>query len=181
MSVRSADEVLAFWFDELKPKHHWSKNPELDRMIVKRFHDTHQAACAGELFSWRSRLAGRLAEIIVLDQFSRNMFRDTPRAFTQDFPALVLSQEAVGSGAFDAVPDDQRAFCLMPYMHSESRLIHSEALVLFREFAPGNLDFELKHKRIIDRFGRFPHRNKILGRESTAEELEFLSKPGSSF
>jgi uncharacterized protein (DUF924 family) len=123
-----------------------------------------------------------LAEIIVLDQFSRNVYRDTPAAFAQDSLALALSQEAVQSGALNALTETERTFLLMPYMHSESRAIHVQAERLFKVHAPAtNYDFELKHKLIIDRFGRYPHRNAILGRASTPEELVFLEQPGSSF
>jgi uncharacterized protein (DUF924 family) len=125
---------------------------------------------------------GRLAEIIVLDQFSRNVWRDTPRAFAQDALALALAQELVASGQDRSLPVAQRSFAYMPYMHSESALIHEQAVALFSQ--PGMADtlrFELQHKAIVDRFGRYPHRNAILGRSSTAKELAFLSGPGSSF
>lgn len=118
----------------------------------------------------------------MLDQFSRNVYRDTARAFAQDALALALAQELVARGQDRSLPTAQRVFAYMPYMHSESAVIHEQALVLFAQ--PGmenNLDFERRHKAIIDRFGRFPHRNAVLGRTSTAEELAFLSEPGSSF
>jgi uncharacterized protein (DUF924 family) len=124
----------------------------------------------------------RLAEIIVLDQFSRNMYRDTPQSFAYDVIALVLAQEAVAQGAHRELALPKRSFVLMPYMHSESLLVHEQAMQLFDQ--PGledDLDFERRHKSIIERFGRYPHRNAILGRTSTAEELEFLKQPGSSF
>jgi uncharacterized protein (DUF924 family) len=134
------------------------------------------------LFEWRATPEGRLAEIIVLDQFSRNLFRDSPLAFASDDMALVLAQEAVRTGADQALPQQQRLFLYMPYMHSESRRIHAIALSLFESLGLAeNLQYERAHKAIIDRFGRFPHRNAVLGRESTAEELEFLRQPGSSF
>ena len=141
-----------------------------------------EAAARCELFAWRATPEGRLAEIVVLDQFSRNVWRDTPRAFAQDALALALAQELVASGQDRSLPVAQRRFAYMPYMHSESALIHGQAVALFSQ--PGledNLRFEHAHKAIIDRFGRYPHRNAILGRESTAEELAFLSGPGSSF
>lgn len=137
----------------------------------------------GELYGWRKTAHGRLAEIIVLDQFSRNMYRDQPQSFAADPMALVLAQEAVFLGADKKLKTPQeQAFLYMPYMHSESEIIHEVALDLFSQ--PGlenNYAFELKHKEIIDRFGRYPHRNDILGRQSTAEELAFLKEPGSSF
>ena len=141
-----------------------------------------ERAAQAELQDWRSTAQGRLAEVIVLDQFSRNVYRDTARAFAQDALALVLAQELVASGQDRSLPLAQRSFAYMPYMHSESALVHAQAALLFDQ--PGmedTLRFELRHKAIIDRFGRYPHRNTILGRESTAEELAFLSEPGSSF
>lgn len=182
MPSTNATDILDFWFKEITPEQWWKADPEFDRIIASRFLPILQQAAQGELFSWRDSAHGRLAEIIVLDQFSRNVWRNTPWAFAQDAVALVLSQEAIDAGALGELGDDARAFLLMPYMHSESRLIHTEAEILFREHAPANnYDFELKHKIIIDRFGRYPHRNSILGRPSTEEELEFLKQPGSSF
>ncbi|MFO1407933.1 MAG: DUF924 family protein [Steroidobacteraceae bacterium] len=175
------DEVLEFWFHEIDPKLWWIHDPAFDAVIRARFAALHDRASAGELYPWRTDARGRLAEIIVLDQFSRNLYRDTPRMFAQDVAALVLAQEAVAAGALADLDLPGRAFLLMPYMHSESRAIHAVAEALFREHAPKNFEFELKHKAIVDRFGRYPHRNAILGRTSTAEELEFLKQPGSSF
>jgi uncharacterized protein (DUF924 family) len=177
-----AQEILHFWFEELTPKQHFVKDTALDVIMANRFSPTLQAAARCELFAWRASAEGRLAEILVLDQFSRNVYRDTPRAFAQDTLALVLAQELVACGGDRSLPPAQRAFVYMPYMHSESALMHAQAVALFSQ--PGmenNLSFELRHKAIIDRFGRYPHRNAILGRSSSAEELAFLSEPGSSF
>lgn len=136
----------------------------------------------GELYTWRESARGRLAEIIVLDQFSRNIHRDSAQAFAQDGMALVLAQEAIAAGAHTSLSESETGFLLMPYMHSESRAIHAIAEALFRQHASANNHtFELKHKAIIDRFGRYPHRNPILGRDSTPEEKEFLKLPGSGF
>ncbi len=177
-----ASSILHFWFTELTPKQHFAKDAALDDAIRTRFGATLEAAAKCELFAWRATAEGRLAEIIVLDQFSRNVYRDTPRAFAQDPLALALAQELVGLGLDGGLPLAQRIFAYMPYMHSESALVHTQAVALFSQ--PGmdyNLDFELRHQAIITRFGRYPHRNAILGRTSTAEELAFLSEPGSSF
>ena len=174
--------ILQFWFDELTPRQHFAKDAQLDATITRRFGATLAAAARGELWAWRTDAQGRLAEILVLDQFSRNMHRDTPLAFAQDGMALVLAQELVASGQASALPPDQRAFACMPYMHSESRLVQAQAVRLFAE--PGleaNLPFALQHQAIIERFGRYPHRNAILGRASSDEELAFLREPGSSF
>lgn len=176
------DEVLKFWFEEAGPERWWAANPEFDAEIRARFGALHARAARGELQDWRDSPRGRLAEIIVLDQFSRNLFRDSPQAFAQDEAALARAQEAVQAGALDELKPDERAFLLMPYMHSESREVHVEAARLYRKHAPRvNYDFELRHKAIVDRFGRYPHRNAVLGRASTAEELEFLKQPGSRF
>ena len=180
--VAKANEVIEFWFNELTPKQWFVKSDELDKSIKKRFSSTLEAAEKGELWHWRGTEKGRLAEIIVLDQFSRNIYRDTPKAFAQDAIALVLAQEAVAQSADESLEPQEKSFLYMPYMHSESKLIHKQAIELFDQ--PGlenNYEFEVKHKEIIDRFGRYPHRNAILGRESTSEEEDFLKQPGSSF
>ncbi len=174
--------VLNFWFEEIEPKQHWVNDLAFDQLIAERFGELHHQAILGELFEWRLTPGGRLAEIIILDQFSRNMFRDTPRSFSYDVHALVLAQEAVALGLDAELPTEQRTFLYMPYMHSESLLIHEEAVKLFaRNGVKENLDFEYRHKVIIESFGRYPHRNAILGRESSPEEVAFLNEPGSSF
>lgn len=176
------ERVWKFWFEETEPRMWWAAEPAFDEQIRQRFAGLLQQASLGELQLWRTTAKGRLAEIIVLDQFSRNIYRNTPQAFAQDPMALVLAQEAVANGAHKELSTIECAFLLMPYMHSESKKIHLDAEVLFREFTPpDNYEFELRHKSIVDRFGRYPHRNKTLGRASTAEEIEFLKQPGSSF
>ena len=176
------EEILEFWFMETEPKSWWISDPAFDDRVRKRFAGLLQQAAVGELFGWRDSARGRLAEIIVLDQFSRNIGRNTPRAFSQDAMALALSQEAVSRGLLQELVPVEQAFLLMPYMHSESAKIHVVAEALFKQFSTKeNYEFELRHKAIIDRFGRYPHRNAILGRVSTAEEVEFLQQPGSSF
>ncbi|HBD12772.1 MAG TPA: DUF924 domain-containing protein [Porticoccaceae bacterium] len=175
-------EVINFWFEQLTPKQWWQKSPDLDKAIRDRFSDLHRSSVAGELYHWRIEPLGRLAEIIVLDQFSRQIYRDLPQAFAQDSMALVLAQHAIDAGADNGLDANQTSFLYMPFMHSESQMIHRRAVELFSQ--PGlerNLHFELRHKAIIDRFGRYPHRNNILGRPSTPEELAFLQQPGSAF
>jgi uncharacterized protein (DUF924 family) len=177
-----AQDILHFWFEELSDKQHFAKDTALDATMRERFGATLEAAARCELFGWRSTAQGRLAEILVLDQFSRNIYRDTARAFAQDALALVLAQELVASGRDQGLAPAQRAFAYMPYMHSESAVVHAQAVLLFAQ--PGldnNLGFERRHQAIIARFGRYPHRNAVLGRSSSAEELAFLSEPGSSF
>jgi uncharacterized protein (DUF924 family) len=178
----TADTIIRFWFEEIDRKLWFKKDPDFDTLLRQRFGSVHQRACAGELLSWRETASGALAEVIVLDQFSRNLFRDSPLAFAQDGLALVLAQEAVRRGLDQQLSPTMKAFLYMPYMHSESALIHDLAVQLFDQPGlEGNLDFELRHKAIIDRFGRYPHRNAVLGRTSTPEEEDFLRQPGSSF
>lgn len=175
-------DILDFWFAPENQKNWFSKSDAFDQTLEKRFKSTLLSAQKSELWNWRSSAEGRLAEIIVLDQFSRNLYRESPLAFAQDALALALAQEAVSQGLDQQLRPDQRSFLYMPFMHSESPLIHQYALKLFEDLGnPMNLDFEKKHKVIIDRFGRYPHRNAILGRVSTAEEAEFLTQPDSSF
>ena len=175
-------DVLAFWFDEINPKSWWAAEPDFDALVRSRFGPLLQQASAGECFGWRNEPRGRLAEVIVLDQFSRNIHRGTGQAFAQDPMALALAQEAVAQGAHAALSPVECSFLLMPYMHSESRVVHAQTELLYRNHAPeDNYNFELRHKAIIDRFGRYPHRNQVLGRASTAEEVEFLKQPGSKF
>ena len=175
-------EVIKFWFEEISQTQWWKKDVHFDQLIANRFSEVHGQASRCELNSWRDTTEGRLAEIIVLDQFSRNIYRDSPLSFATDSLALALSQEAIRAGADKEIAEGMRSFFYMPFMHSESAAIHKEAVSLYEAYGnEGNLNFELRHKAIIDRFGRYPHRNEILGRDSTAEEVEFLSQQGSSF
>jgi len=175
-------EILNFWFEEIEPVSWWKKDESFDALLVERFSEVHASAARCELFEWRAEPEGRLAEIIVLDQFSRNIFRDSALAFASDAMSLTLSQEAIACGSDKALSAVQRSFLYMPFMHSESLIIHEVAVELFRKNGiRSNLEFEISHKKIIGRFGRYPHRNKILGRESTTEEIDFLTQPGSSF
>jgi uncharacterized protein (DUF924 family) len=159
---RTPEEVLQFWFAELKPAQWWKKDGELDRKIAERFGSVHAAASRVELFHWRATAEGRLAEILVLDQFSRNIYRNRPQAFACDALALALAQEAVARGVDDALTLSQRNFLYMPYMHSESAVIHKEAVRVFSKAGEQQYDFELRHKAVIDRFGRH--------RDGTADE-----------
>lgn len=175
-------EILSFWFEEIDPSQWWKKDDAFDQLIRARFSDIHAQAMRCELYDWRADARGRLAEIIVLDQFSRNMFRGSPLSFASDPLALVLAQEAVSVKADLALSPTERSFVYLPFMHSESLKIHALAIDLYqRNGIQSNLDFEIRHKQIIERFGRYPHRNGILGRSSTEEELEFLQQPGSGF
>ena len=175
-------DVLSFWFEEIERANWFRKDLAFDALIVSRFSELHAQAKRCELYQWRTSPQGRLAEIIVLDQFSRNMFRGKATSFSSDSLALALAQVAIAVKADQQLNPVEKSFLYMPFMHSESPVIHATALHLYQqEGLENNLNFEIRHKDIIDQFGRYPHRNEILGRESSAEELEFLSKPGSGF
>ena len=168
------DSILNFWFQELEASDWFSSSNDLDVRIKDQFEATYHQVVAGEKAHWRDAPEGRLAEIIVLDQFSRNMFRGTAASFAADPLALALAQEAVRNGDDRKLEIEKRVFLYMPYMHSESAKVHEQAMELFRETP--NLKYEVKHKAIIDRFGRYPHRNKALGRKSTPEELAWMKE-----
>jgi len=175
-------QVLEFWFHQIDPKLWWNGGEAFDAEVKARFLPTLEQAARGELYRWRRAPQGRLAEVIVLDQFPRNIHRHTPAAFACDGMALVLAQEAVAAGADRELSATERVFLYLPYMHSESAAIHEQAERLYRDNGlQDNYRYELRHKAIVDRFGRYPHRNAILGRASTVEEIEFLKQPGSRF
>ena len=176
----SYQSVLDFWFKELSAKQWFAKDDDLDKDISERFSKLHYQASLGELSHWRNEPKSALAEIIVLDQFSRNIFRGTPQSFAFDSLALVLAQEAIRRGdykVYDAIEFD---FMMMPFMHSESVLVHEEGRPYFELSNNDNMKaYEQKHLDIINMFGRYPHRNEILGRISSQEELDFLTEnPG---
>ena len=166
-------EVIRFWFEELKPEDWFKKSEALDQEMRERFEELYWKASRGELFHWRATAEGRLAEILLLDQIPRNIFRGTAQAFATDSLALVLAQEGLTQA--QELPVVQRGFFYMPFMHSESLTIHEEDLRLFDQ--PGlekRLKYEKMHMDILQQFGRYPHRNAILGRPSTKEEEEYL-------
>ena len=177
------ETIIDFWFSDRVRKKWWHKDVAFDEEILEQFSALHEQAVRGELANWRETALGRLAEIIVLDQFSRNMFRNQTGAFAQDALARQLTHAAVAQKADLSLSPDHRAFLYMPLMHSELASDHDEAVRLYSSHPDlsNNLKFELKHKAIIDRFGRYPHRNEVLGRESSAQEKAFLQQPASSF
>ena len=169
------NKILTFWFEESTPQERFGKDDEFDTRVKNMFEELYWEVLDGSTASWRETPEGRLAEIIVLDQFARNIFRDTAQAFAGDVIALRLAREALSVSADEALSSSQRLFLYLPFMHSESSEVHQEALELFNEKSDENgLQYEIEHKEIIDRFGRYPHRNKAMGRESTSEELKFL-------
>ena len=181
-AAAEAIEVLAFWLGEVPPEKRFAVDPALDAAIARRFGTLHARLAADVPGDWRATPERLLAAIIVLDQFSRNLHRGTPRAWACDPAALALTREAIAQGFDRQLRGDQLQFLFMPLMHSEDPEVQALSVELFATI--GNdvaYDFALQHKAIIDRFGRYPHRNAILGRESTPEEVEFLKQPGSSF
>ena len=174
--------VLHFWFKETTPQQWFKADADFDQQVRQRFGALHRQAAQGELQAWRQHPHGRLAEIVVLDQFSRNIYRNQPQAFAQDAMALALAQETIAAKADEALTATERIFLYLPFMHSESKIIHIQAERLYRaQGLEENHAFEIKHKAIIDQFGRYPHRNAILGRPSTEAEIAFLQQPGSGF
>ena len=174
--------VLTFWFAETDPNMWWAVDSHFDDIVRQRFLNVLESAARGELFAWRTEPKGRLAEVIVLDQFSRNIYRNTPNAFAQDAMALVLAEEAIALGVDALLSTTEKGFLYLPFMHSESKRIHEWAEKLYSSNGlHDQYEFELKHKAIIDRFGRYPHRNEILGRTSSTEEIEFLTHAESHF
>lgn len=183
IAIDSAAEVLRFWFEQSTPKQWFEKDPAFDREIANRFGALLELALAAELKSWHKQPTDNLALILLLDQFTRNIYRDTPLAFAGDERALALSEQAVQANWVQQCPDvHRRKFWLMPMMHSESVAVQRASLPLFERYTDADtLRFARRHCEIIERFGRFPHRNAILDRVSTEDERNFLTEPGSSF
>lgn len=174
--------IIDFWFRQTAPEQWFMVDLDFDQKIRRMFGELVPKAAAGEFASWRKSLEGRLAEILILDQFSRNIYRGRPESFAQDALALALAKEAIKDPLHWSLDKPEKTFLYMPFMHSENMEDHEKAVELFSQpELESNLDFEFKHKRILEQFGRYPHRNAILGRASTPEEIEFLKKPNSSF
>ena len=191
--MSQANQILDFWFgkpdeaDYGKPRKVWfTKNPEFDQEVRSRFLIDYQQAAAGHLDDWKASPLGCLALIILLDQFPRNMFRGQPQAFATDPQSLAYAHHTVTQGFDKELLPIQRCFVYLPFEHSENLAHQRQAIELFStlkdypECASG-VDYAHRHLKVIERFGRFPHRNEILGRETTLEEAEFLKQPGSSF
>lgn len=174
----SADyqDVLAFWFSESVKPLWFRSTPEFDDELRERFLDTWRAAAAGELDHWRESAEGALALVIVLDQFPLNMFRGRAEGFSTEAKALEVAAEAVANGRDKALDGARLAFLYMPFMHSENSDDQDRSVALFDAAGlKDNLRFARHHRELIRRFGRFPHRNAILGRASTDEELAYLA------
>lgn len=174
--------VLTFWFTESQPRQWFAKDAAFDDEIARRFAGLHARAAARELSDWETHADGALALVVVLDQFSRNLFRDAPQAFAQDFQALGIAKRAIERGFDQEVDETRRSFFYLPFEHSEDLSEQERSIALFDALGnKGLLEWAQKHKIIIERFGRFPHRNKVLSRVSNDEELAFLTQDGSSF
>ncbi len=192
MTEETKQKLLDFWFGPIaedgtvaseKQSRWWKKSADFDALCRSEFQTSLQSACAGELKATNDAKGG-LAYIILCDQLSRNMYRDTPGAFASDPLALAITRALIEDGSLAQLSPVERSFALMPLMHSEelsTQELSVEQFALLKADGKDNLDFAERHKAIIDRFGRYPHRNAILGRESTAEEETFLAEPGSSF
>ena len=189
-----AQAVLDYWFgapgspDCGTQRDLWFRKSEAtDREIAQRFGPLIERALRGELSDWAVQPDSALAQIVLLDQFTRNTLRDTPRAFAGDARALNAAMAMVGARQDEALRPEQRAFVYLPFEHAEGLGVQDESVRLFTRLAAGApemqeaLDYAHRHRAIVQRFGRFPHRNAILGRQSTAEEIAFLREPGSSF
>jgi uncharacterized protein (DUF924 family) len=174
--MKTAADVLHFWFVQHGREHWFGGGPEFDAKLTAEFAETHLAVAAGEAWTWRTTSEGRLAEIIVLDQFSRQIYRGQAKAFASDSMALALAQEAVAGGHDLQVPHERRMFFYLPYMHSESLRVHEEALRLYTSLGIQEaIDFELAHQEVLKRFGRYPRRNEALGRTSTSVEAAYCA------
>jgi uncharacterized protein (DUF924 family) len=187
-----ARDVLDYWFGAPGSPEHgherelwFTKRAATDDEIRGRFGALIEAALHGDLETWRATPRGTLALIVLLDQFTRNVFRDTPRAFAGDAQALAMASALVERGDDRQLSLHERAFAYLPFEHAESMPLQDQAVALFTRLAddgyPGPLPWAIRHREVIERFGRFPHRNEILGRASTPEEAAFLQQPGSRF
>lgn len=179
--MTNSDDVLSFWFG-LKPEQWFRSDPALDHQIAQRFGATLEALSRGVPDDWRKAARDVLAAVIVLDQFPRNMYRGTPKAFATDAAALRLARSAIDTGLDQQLTTAEQQFVYMPFQHAEDLAAQEQSVALFERTGDADgVKYAIAHRDIIKRFGRFPHRNAILGRTSTAEEIEFLKQPGSSF
>lgn len=175
----TAEDVLAFWFAD--PARWWKKNAAFDAEVRERFLALHESIDRGDHEDWLETPRGALAYVVVLDQFSRNMFRGSARSFASDARARSAARRAVDRGDDGGMSVDERSFLYMPFMHSEDVADQDRACALFASSRPDQARYAEMHRDMVRRFGRFPHRNALLGRASTPEEEEFLKQPGSSF
>jgi uncharacterized protein (DUF924 family) len=176
--MRTAEDVIRFWSVEHGQDDWFGGKAEFDAALSDEFPETHAAVARGEAWLWRATAEGRLAEIIVLDQFSRQLHRGEAAAFAQDKMALALAQEAIAGGADHAIAPERRMFLFMPFQHAESLVIQEEGCRHFAQFGAEMMKYMADHRDTIARFGRFPFRNKALGRVSTPEEEAYMAEQG---
>ncbi len=182
MPDEAIEAVLDFWFVENGPKQWFKKDEAFDAAIRERFEGLVVQASKGDLSHWRTSARGALAEILILDQFPRNLYRDDGRAFASDPVALAAAKQALEKKVDQEVSEQERVFLYLPFEHSEEASDQETSIRLCGTLEDKSLlEWAEKHKAIIDRFGRYPHRNAALGRPSTDEELAFLKEEGSSF
>jgi uncharacterized protein (DUF924 family) len=184
MKQNTKDIILDFWFEEIQPQQWFQVNPDFDLALKERFLDTYEKGRDGILDDWKRDADGCLALCLVLDQFPRNMFRGAPEAFATDAKALVAAKYAVAKGFDQVLPAEKRRFIYLPYEHSENLQDQRKCTELFEKMKkedPLAHDYALRHLKVIELYGRFPHRNKILGRDSTPQEEEYLAQPGAGF
>jgi uncharacterized protein (DUF924 family) len=178
-TLPASGDVLTFWFAD--PDRWWKKDPAFDAEIRDRFLALHEAIERDERADWLETPRGTLAYVVVLDQFSRNMFRDSARMYESDARALAAARAALDRGMDRSLSREERMFLCMPFMHSELLADQDRCVELLASTRPEWVRYAEMHRDIVRRFNRFPHRNALLGRPSTPEELEFLKQPGSSF
>jgi uncharacterized protein (DUF924 family) len=182
VGICTPEDVLSFWFDELQPQDWFKPHPDLDSQCEQRFRLTHLEMARALPPEWFATPIHRLATIVLFDQMPRNMYRGTPLAFATDGLALREATRALEAGADSDLSVDQRVFIYLPFEHSENLVDQTRSVALFTDLGDANyLDYAIRHREVIRKFGRFPHRNAILGRVSTPAEVEFLSQPGSRF
>jgi len=180
----SQKDILHFWFEETKPQQWFQTNPEFDALIQERFSEAYTMAKDGMFEDWKKDSDGCLALCLLLDQFPRNMFRGTPEAFATDGKALLIAKHAVSKGFDQLLAPIKRRFLYLPYEHSENLSDQKKCVELFEKMKsddPLGYDYAVRHLEVIEKFGRFPHRNEILERENTPEEEEYLAQPGAGF
>ncbi|MCK6419133.1 MAG: DUF924 domain-containing protein [Alphaproteobacteria bacterium] len=180
----SKQDVIVFWFEETQPAQWFQKNPDFDASVHARFLDVYEQACAGKFSDWALDPDGALALCLVLDQFPRNMFRNHARAYATDAQALLVAKQAIHRGFDQLLLPMKRRFLYLPFEHSEKLSDQKRSVELFASMQkddPLGYEYALRHYAIIEKYGRFPHRNAVLQRENTPEEAEYLSQPGSGF
>ncbi|SCA55832.1 putative transmembrane protein [Candidatus Terasakiella magnetica] len=186
---KDINRILTFWFNSINPaemathrEEWWVKNADFDKQITDEFSEVYEKAAKGELQNWQNTPLGAVALVIALDQFPRNMFRDSKKAFATDAQARKITRHAVEMGFDQHLPLGPRLFLYLPMEHSESAVDQNASVTLINTLGDeGYSEYAVKHQMVIEKFSRFPHRNDVLGRASTEEEIAFLNQPGSRF